>query len=350
MKFAVISDLHFGIKHNSEVFLNSQMSYLLNEFIPALKRENITNIIIAGDLFDSETAINIKVGNEVYEFFDTLRAENIKAVVIIGNHDIYLKSSLEYNSLRFLKEYRNVLLVDTVPVSTSFSSFDTPQTGDILCVPWVLDPAVFLSKLDKYAHKVCIGHFDLSGFCMQKNYPSQAGMLPSLFSRFDLVISGHFHMRSVKDNIVYVGSPYQLTRADEGDERGFMLVDIGEKVSYSFVNSVSPIRFVKVQYPNVYVPSDIKNNVVDVVVKYDDKFDGIGLEEYLKKMESFSPALPLSVQVLSRIGTDVNMEIGKIDFASTKEIMHEYVDKKYTEDKEELKKVLDKLYKESANA
>jgi hypothetical protein len=47
------------------------------------------------------------------------------------------------------------------------------------------------------------------------------GMDHKLFSRFEMVISGHYHTKSQKDNIYYLGSQMEFFWSDAGDPKYF---------------------------------------------------------------------------------------------------------------------------------
>ena len=47
----------------------------------------------------------------------------------------------------------------------------------------------------------------------------------SIFKKFERVFSGHYHMKSKKDNVTYLGNPYQLYWNDYGCKRGFHVFD-----------------------------------------------------------------------------------------------------------------------------
>ena len=47
----------------------------------------------------------------------------------------------------------------------------------------------------------------------------------SMFKKFKRVFSGHYHMKSKKDNVTYLGNPYQLYWNDYGCKRGFHVFD-----------------------------------------------------------------------------------------------------------------------------
>jgi hypothetical protein len=68
-----------------------------------------------------------------------------------------------------------------------------------------------------------------------------------------------------------VGTPYQLTRSDSNNSKGFDLVDLETMNETFFENKVSP-KFVKYNLSNLYntrlgdLKSEIKNNFVDLYV------------------------------------------------------------------------------------
>ena len=69
-KVCLITDLHFGVRKNSEVYFDSQKNFLTNQLIPYLKENDITKIFFLGDIFDNRNNINTKVQNDVFHLFD----------------------------------------------------------------------------------------------------------------------------------------------------------------------------------------------------------------------------------------------------------------------------------------
>ncbi len=61
MKIAIATDLHLGIRRGSEIYLNSQLKFFKNQFIPELKSKGIDTIIIPGDFFDNRLALDNKI-------------------------------------------------------------------------------------------------------------------------------------------------------------------------------------------------------------------------------------------------------------------------------------------------
>jgi len=51
------------------------------------------------------------------------------------------------------------------------------------------------------------------------------GLEKSIFDNCGKVFSGHYHLRSKKGKIQYVGTPYELSHSDSGDQKGIELID-----------------------------------------------------------------------------------------------------------------------------
>ena len=56
------------------------------------------------------------------------------------------------------------------------------------------------------------------------------GLDCSIFKNYDSVWSGHFHHRSKRGNVQYLGNPYQMYWNDYKDKRGFHIYDT-EKIN-----------------------------------------------------------------------------------------------------------------------
>jgi hypothetical protein len=121
---------------------------------------------------------------------------------------------------------------------------------------------------------VMMSHLELAGFEMYRGAVNDHGLSHKVFDKFDIVCSGHFHHKSSKDNIHYLGSPYEMTWSDYNDDRGFHIFDTEEK-SLTYIKN--PYRmFYKVFYDDTEKTeqeildqdfSYIKDTYVKVVVK-----------------------------------------------------------------------------------
>lgn len=222
MKICILGDTHFGMRGDSLDFHKYIEKFYTNTFFPYLKENDITTVVQLGDLFDRRKFINF---NSLYlcrkYFFDKLRENNITLHTLLGNHDVSYKNTLQVNSSELLlKEYDNII------VHNSFNtvSFDGI---DIDIVPWLCDDneVEILSQIKQSKSQICFGHFEIAGFEMDRGNVCQVGIDKSIFSKYDIVLSGHFHHRSDNGNIFYVGTPNEMTWSDYNDPRGFVIFD-----------------------------------------------------------------------------------------------------------------------------
>jgi len=143
---------------------------------------------------------------------------------LIGNHDAAYKNTIDVNSpTLLLGEYPNIKVFDK---ATTWQLFGV----DVDFIPWICkDNEDEINTFIKNSKsKVCFGHFELAGFEMDRGNVCLEGMDRSILSKYDLVLSGHFHHKSSDGQIVYVGSPGEMTWADYGDKRGFHILDLND--------------------------------------------------------------------------------------------------------------------------
>jgi len=222
MKLCILGDTHFGMRGDSLEFHNYYRKFYENIFFPYLKENNITFIFQLGDLFDRRKFINF---NSLYlcrkYFFDKCKEEGITLHTLLGNHDVSYKNTLEVNSSTLLlKEYDNVTVWDK---ATTLDFDGIP----IDIVPWICDDneKEVLDFIENSKSQICFGHFEIDGFEMDRGNIAHGGIDRKLFSRYDLVLTGHFHHKSTDGNITYVGTPGEITWADFNDPRGFHIFD-----------------------------------------------------------------------------------------------------------------------------
>jgi len=222
MKLCILGDTHFGARNDSLEFHKYIEKFYTNLFFPYLKENGITTVVQLGDLFDRRKFINF---NSLYLcrkiFFDKLRENNITFITLLGNHDVSFKNTLQVNSSELLlKEYGNI---------TVYNSFDTISFDgiDVDIVPWLCDDneVEIFSKIKSSKSQICFGHFELAGFEMHPGAISFDGLDRKHLSKYDVVLTGHFHHKSTDGNITYVGTPYEMFWSDYKDPRGFHIFD-----------------------------------------------------------------------------------------------------------------------------
>jgi DNA repair exonuclease SbcCD nuclease subunit len=216
MKVALISDIHFGVRGDSPRFHDNMEKFFSEIFFPELKKRKISEIINLGDLFHSRKKIDIYTLYRANEyFFKKLYEYELQMYLLLGNHDQYFNGDNYVNS-------PNLLCNDAISI------IDKPMSeGGITFIPWI-DKHNFkeCQNLIKNSNdSVCMGHFELKGFNLNKYQVAKHGMPPKILDKFEKVFSGHYHSRQSRGSIHYLGSPTQQTWADVEDPKGFYIFD-----------------------------------------------------------------------------------------------------------------------------
>ncbi len=224
MKIAFICDTHFGCRNDSPFFLENALSFFEKQFIPYLIKNNIKNVIHLGDFFDRRKYINFntlsQVRKNVIEIFENL---GITIHITIGNHDTYYKNTNSLNSLKeILGEKYNHIKIYENPTTLIFDNFCFGL------IPWVTkeNEEDVLNYVKTCPCRMIGGHFEIVGFQVIPGVKHQGGFNISVFSRFDRVLSGHFHIKQSEGNIYYLGTQYQMNFSDVHSTKGFHVYDI----------------------------------------------------------------------------------------------------------------------------
>jgi len=221
MKIAIINDTHFGIRNDSALFLEKSLIYFENNFFPELKKRGITTIIHLGDFFDRRKYINFNTLKQVRKRFLEHIESEYKFHIIIGNHDTYFKNTNEVNALKELfRGYTNIILHDE-PKEVNFDDLS------VSFIPWINDSNTqeYINYIKNTSSSILMGHLEIRGFEVISGVDSPVGLDRSLFDKFEMVLSGHFHIKQTQKNIHYLGTQYQLNFGDSGVIKGFHILD-----------------------------------------------------------------------------------------------------------------------------
>lgn len=292
MKIAMIADTHIGIKKADPTFMESQLRFFREQFVPELTAMGIKTIWVLGDVFDTRQQINTLVINKVIELFkETLKDFDVN--IIVGNHDMYLTTDTGVNSLKILDLLPNV----TVYEQQESLVIDGKK---ILIQPWIVDYAQDNLINGKYDYAFM--HADIVGFDMGGGRLSESGLVAKeLLRRVDVVFSGHYHNGIHRQfekgkSVTYLGAPYQLTRIDRDGIRGYHILDIATGERTLIENKVS-MKFTKHVYPEINT-SVVPGNVVDIDIpaEYNDQTKKIA--DLVTRLEKMGPAYPVNINYL----------------------------------------------------
>ena len=256
MKICLLGDTHFGIRADSKIFHSFYEKFYSEVFFPELEKRDIKTIIQLGDLFDRRKYVNFYTLAESRRyFFDQCKVRGITLHALIGNHDIFWRESLEVNSPDLLlKDYDNTHL------------WMNPGTLDldgvsIDMIPWICkeNEKEIFDLISKSSSSYCMGHFELSGFPLMRGIESQDGIDGDFLENYSKVFSGHYHTFSEKDNITYIGTPYELFWSDYKDEKRFAIFDT-ESAEVEYIENPNVV-FHKIHYDDVTMTESMINKM-----------------------------------------------------------------------------------------
>jgi DNA repair exonuclease SbcCD nuclease subunit len=219
MGIVIIGDLHFGIHLSDERFIEYQIEEW-KKFIDGYCRVNdVQQLIVLGDFFDNRNYLSVKI-------LDIIKKQimgNMEIILLVGNHDTLYKNTNAVSSPRLIfGDSDNIKVIDTV---------EEMYIDDVKCLmlPWINKDnySKSMAAIKKTDADYCFGHLELAGFEMTSGIKCTNGLNAALFKKFNTVFTGHFHLVQKVSNIHYLGSFYQTTWADCGDQKQIYLLDDG---------------------------------------------------------------------------------------------------------------------------
>lgn len=298
MKIALIADPHYGIRNDNIVFIDNMKKFLDETFFPYIHKENIQTVICLGDLLDRRKYVNYYTASRLRnDFIEPMIQKKIQFHWILGNHDIYWREQNDVSAASELYQY--------LPYHSDFTIHKNAKEieflyqSKILLVPWICkqNREQTLETINNSDAKICLGHLELQGFEMYKGMVVDHGDDPQLFQKFALTCSGHYHHKSNRDNIHYLGACAEFTWSDYNDPRGFHILDC-DNLSLHFIQNPNTI-FQKIFYNDVR--SDhrhldfgrLRGKIVKVIVQSRTNSD-----EYNTFMSQVEAAQPLELQTV----------------------------------------------------
>ena len=297
-----------------------------------------------GDLFDTRKVLNVQAIYDAKRYlFNRLEAHGIKMYTILGNHDIYFKNTVMVNSSsQVLGEYVDRGVVQIIEKPTELTINDTK----FLLVPWICsdnEQAVRESILNSDA-KYLMGHFELKGFEMHEGQVAEEGQFIHGFERYELVLSGHYHHKSRKANIFYVGTCYEMDWKDYGDQKGFHILDT-DSGDLDFIPNPYIIHQ-KIIYNENSIPKNLdqyKNCYVKLIVQH--KTDQYKYEKFIDRL-LFAGIIDLKIidEKFVEMTSTTDLEIETED---TETLIEEYINSLEIPNKEEMINYMHTLHDES---
>lgn len=179
-------------------------------------------LVIAGDLFHDRESIDISVLKAASEVIEYAASKCAYTYLLAGNHDQYLAHG-NIHSLQAFRNFRNVSVIDQPCYVSEIDS---------VMMPYMKDYDAWRREWAKVPIRdiTCTAflHADIIGAEMNGGFMASRGVdLATLQSaHIPTIISGHYHKpQTLAPGIHYVGSPYQLDRAEAGQQKRYMVCD-----------------------------------------------------------------------------------------------------------------------------
>lgn len=347
MKIAILTDSHAGVRNDSLAFQDYMKKFYENIFFPYIDKNGIDTVIHCGDIIDRRKYINIYSAFRLRtDLIEPAMNRKIKWHQILGNHDVSFKNTNDISSFRELFHSYPLTIYDkTTEVTIHDLKF--------LLVPWINEEnrEHALKLIKETDAQVCFGHLEIQGFEMYKGSPVSHGDDASLFERFDFVASGHFHHRSCRGNILYLGAAGEYTWSDYNDPRGFNVFDT-ETRTVTFVEN--PYKMFK----KVWYKDDDYKNIEDIdVTQFKDSIVKVVVQEknnhywFERFIDSLEKQNPVEIQIVEdhlNLGLEDNADLVN-EAESTIDIFKKHIHNLDSKgiDKTKLESKINELYHEA---
>lgn len=233
MKAIVISDIHV---HNYKAFsigdsrLNATLKVIELVFAYANKHK-IQYILFCGDLYDNPKLLPTAAVNNLISLFVKLGKDypSINFIAISGNHDHASKNLIDQPAITALTHLEevcsNFVLIDNA------TYYIDEVDGYIHGIPYYEYPEHYKQALESVGYRS--GSLN---YLLIHQTPSNIGndcihpdtdINDPLYSKYDYIFCGHIHKRmQLNEKFLVVGSPIHRSLEDEGQDKGFIVINL----------------------------------------------------------------------------------------------------------------------------
>lgn len=220
-KAAVFTDIHLGLKSNSQIHNDDCLNFI-KWMTETAKSRNCETCLFLGDYHNNRASINVLTLNYSLRALEHLSNNFDRVFFIPGNHDLYYRDRRDIQSVEWAKHLPNVEICNNWHIE-----------GGVVFAPWLVGDDY--KRLLQLEGRYLFGHFELPGYLMNAMVamPDHGEINNGYFSTFEQVFTGHFHKRQTKNNVTYIGNCFPHNYADAGDdERGMMILEWGKEPEF----------------------------------------------------------------------------------------------------------------------
>lgn len=227
MKYILLTDIHFGCHGNSDEFNQNCLDFLqfVQDYVDEhFEGEDILPIFM-GDWYHNRNTINVKTlnyGVEGLRIFDNLGNQEY-SMLILGNHDLYFKDRRDTYSPFNPDGDAQINIVD----EPLYIKSELTGNHGCLFVPWLLSDENISDLIKEYNPEFVFGHFEFPSFKLNNQVVMEGEFNPVDLEGPKRIFSGHFHLRSSKANVYYIGNcfSHDFSDSNEWHNKGFGIFD-----------------------------------------------------------------------------------------------------------------------------
>ena len=146
-KAAIFTDVHFGLKSNSQLHNEDCLNFIKWATAKA-REEGCDTAMFLGDWHNNRASINIVTLNYSLRALEHLN-DNFDSIYFIpGNHDLYYRDKRDVQSVEWAKHLKNIHICN-----------DWTTIGDVTIAPWLVGDDY--KRIPKLEGKYMFGHFEL---------------------------------------------------------------------------------------------------------------------------------------------------------------------------------------------
>lgn len=250
MKSVLISDIHFMNKSKYNPLMNEYDGILfplvnLQLAYDTAKKENCDNVLILGDVID-KSSVSSYLAHKLITFFKDI---DIETIIILGNHDISQVDKDFYSFITLLPDINSNIRVIS---KTEF------LTNDIVCVPYSERKDIVTNEM--IHDKILLTHIGISECKINESKKIPADFSLQYLRRYVRVITGHYHYPQEVENVLVVGSPWEIKKDEfEHSEKRIVVYDF-DKLKYKSIPSI------RKRLQEIYVQSITQlNKALDII-------------------------------------------------------------------------------------
>ena len=254
MRLLHMADLHIGKSVNGMNLIEDQR-YVLTQVLDLLKKEPVSGLLLAGDIYDR--SIPSAEAVMLFDWFLTEVSElKIPVFAAAGNHDsgerlefgqklfgqqkVYVEGTLkkEFPAVKLEDEY-GAVMIHLLPYFKPAEARALYPEDEIRTYEEAVQAVLKRHPVDRTVRNVLITHQFVTGTEPVKQSDSELSLSVggadqisfSLFEDYDYVALGHIHgpQRAGRDTVRYSGSILKYSFSEEFHKKSVTLVELKQK-------------------------------------------------------------------------------------------------------------------------